>query len=262
MCVPRGDPGRLCGAGSSVRWRPATLHGFLSFLRIPAKLLLGLTTLLPRDTIRPLVAPAHNEEVECITALMAFIKTVQSAVLRALNASLTALVKQTEAVLGRQRKDDFLPPETAAVPEAPTMAATTVKALLVAAAREVNGALAGPNLQSFRDEMAERAYSLVVAHLCRFTFSQTGALQLKHDVGEYLKALRAIGSSAAAEAADTELNAMVSILIISPGSLLGVVDGSLRMDRREALRFVQLREDFRSARVGNKSLSTIFSSAD
>lgn len=105
--------------------------------------------------------------------------------------------------------------------------------------------------------MAERTHSLLLGHLMRFTFSQTGALRLKHDVSEYGGAVAGMGSG---EALEGELKAMVSILIISPASLLGVVDGSLRMSHKDALRFIQLREDFKTARVGGKSLAVVFAS--
>lgn len=74
-------------------------------------------------------------------------------------------------------------------------------------------------------QVVQRMHALLLAHLQRFTFSQTGALRLKHDVSEYSGAVRGMGGGE--EALETELKAMVSILIISPASLLGVVDGSL-----------------------------------
>lgn len=48
------------------------------------------------------------------------------------------------------------------------------------------------------------------------------------------------------------------MLIVSPDSLLGLVDGNLRIPHAQALRVIQLRDDFRSARVGDKSLAALF----
>lgn len=51
------------------------------------------------------------------------------------------------------------------------------------------------------------------------------------------------------------------MLIVAPGSLLALVDGSLRIPHASALAVIQLREDFRSARVGEggATLSAVFS---
>ena len=217
--------------------------------------------LIARDKIQLIVAPVHNEEAECSAGLSSFVKSAQAAVLKTLGVGLRVFVHQLEAVLAsEQSKAEFLPSETAALPEAPTPACILASALLKAGVREALGALSGTNLGSFLREMADRVRVALVAHLCRFTFSQTGALRLKYDVGEYIAALAEMRVPAVAEAAETDLYAMVSVLMISPGSLLGLVDGTLRLSRREALRYVQLRADFKTARVDNKTLATIFAS--
>jgi hypothetical protein len=57
--------------------------------------------------------------------------------------------------------------------------------------------------------------------------------------------------------------AHVNMLIVAPDSLLALVDGNLRISHRAALGYIQLREDFRTARVmgvGGASLAALFSS--
>lgn len=58
------------------------------------------------------------------------------------------------------------------------------------------------------------------------------------------------------------LQAAVALLIVPPGSLLQLVDSNLRIPHRAALGVIQLREDFRTARVGEAgaSLAATFSS--
>eukprot|EP00877_Chromochloris_zofingiensis_P003097 jgi/Chrzof1/12789/Cz07g07190.t1 len=51
---------------------------------------------------------------------------------------------------------------------------------------------------------------------------------------------------------------VVNVLIVAPESLLGLVNGTLRMAHRDALRFISLREDFKSAKVDNKTLAQLF----
>ncbi len=50
----------------------------------------------------------------------------------------------------------------------------------------------------------------------------------------------------------------INMLIVAPESLPGLVDGNLRMPHAAALRVIQLRDDFRTARVGDKSLAALF----
>ncbi len=55
------------------------------------------------------------------------------------------------------------------------------------------------------------------------------------------------------------LQAVVNVLVVAPESLLGLVNGSLRLEHREALRYISLREDFKAARVEGRSLQQLFS---
>ncbi len=47
-----------------------------------------------------------------------------------------------------------------------------------------------------------------------------------------------------------ELASYVTVLLVAPESLLGLVDASLRLPHAQALTFLRLREDFKSARDG------------
>ncbi len=51
---------------------------------------------------------------------------------------------------------------------------------------------------------------------------------------------------------------IVNVLIVAPDSLLGLVNGTLRLPHRDALRFIALREDFKTARVDGKTLAQLF----
>ena len=53
--------------------------------------------------------------------------------------------------------------------------------------------------------------------------------------------------------------ALSNLLVVAPESLLPLVDGNLRLARRDALAYVQLRTDFRTARVEEATLAALFS---
>jgi len=51
----------------------------------------------------------------------------------------------------------------------------------------------------------------------------------------------------------------VNILVVAPDSLLPLVDSSLRLSHGQALQYVRLRDDFKTARVQGKPLAMLFS---
>lgn len=58
------------------------------------------------------------------------------------------------------------------------------------------------------------------------------------------------------------MQGLVSVLLVPPESLRALVDGSLRLGHKEALRYVQLREDFAAARVDGQTLQQVFGVAE
>ena len=56
-----------------------------------------------------------------------------------------------------------------------------------------------------------------------------------------------------------ELASTVNMLVVAPDSLRGLVDTSMRISHRSALKTIQLREDYRTAKVGSSTLQAIFS---
>lgn len=55
------------------------------------------------------------------------------------------------------------------------------------------------------------------------------------------------------------LQALGNVLVVAPAALLGLVEGSLRISHSAALKFIRLREDFKSARLpGGISLAQAF----
>ena len=55
-----------------------------------------------------------------------------------------------------------------------------------------------------------------------------------------------------------ELAALANILVVLPDSLLGLVDGSLRLSHQQALKFIRLREDSKTAKVQGQPLLSLF----
>ncbi|GFR41587.1 hypothetical protein Agub_g2308 [Astrephomene gubernaculifera] len=56
--------------------------------------------------------------------------------------------------------------------------------------------------------------------------------------------------------------ALAGVLLVEPEQLLPLVNGSLRLDHREAIKYVRLRQDFNTARVQGRSLQQVFGGGD
>jgi len=98
----------------------------------------------------------------------------------------------------------------------------------------------------------------LLKHMLRFTFNMFGALQWKRDAAAYAEATRAFGVERVDELFEEFLQ-LANVLIVPPTSLPGIVEGSLHMAKAEALKYIALREDYRSARIDGASLQSLFS---
>ncbi|BDA40569.1 Exocyst complex component 5 [Coccomyxa sp. Obi] len=211
--------------------------------------------------IEPRVEPAPVEATACATGLAALVRAVERQVLNALQAALSSLFQQADRTLvAEQRRTDFRPPEEGEAPplDRPTEACSLVAALLSALLRLAAQSLQASNLASFDTEVGRRAHAMLVAHMQRYVYSAMGALRWKRDVTEYADILRN-SHSPVTNAQMEELAALVNILLVSPDSLIGLVQTSLHMSHKQALQYIRLREDFASAKVDGVPLAKIFS---
>lgn len=109
-------------------------------------------------------------------------------------------------------------------------------------------------------QMGEQALRLLKEHMTHFTYSSTGALRWKRDVTEYAEALQpALQAAPSVRSKFEELKGEINILVVAPESLLPLVDSSLRLPHAQALQYVKLRDDFKTAKVKGKSLALVFS---
>ena len=143
--------------------------------------------------------------------------------------------------------------------ESATGACTLAVAHLEALRSAAGGALSGGNLAAFLADACHGFLGVLRPHLLRFSYSPTGGLKLKKDLQEYGAALGALGGGPDAAREVERLLALANLYVVTPDALMGLVSGSLRMRHAEALRYLQCREDFKSARVEGRTLLELFS---
>eukprot|EP00775_Hariotina_reticulata_P013513 gene13513-13638_t len=207
----------------------------------------------------PALSGSVGELSAASSALLALIRAAEDSITVVLRKSVDATISQLDRLLSsEQRRSDFLPRDDELTFDRPTAACLLGTALLAALGQAAQETLDGTNLRQFLAEVARRAYHLLLLHMTRYIYSPTGALKWKKDVSEYAEVLCSYQVPAASEDM-SHLQQLVNVLVVAPDSLLGLVNGSLRMSHRDALRFISLREDFRTAKVQGKSLLQLFS---
>jgi hypothetical protein len=92
--------------------------------------------------------------------------------------------------------------------------------------------------------------------MTRYSYSPTGALKWKKDVNEYAEVLASFEVPSSSEDMGHLLQ-LVNVLVVAPDSLLGLVNGSLRMAHRWADMSLQVIScmDARAKSGGHKTLA-------
>ena len=99
--------------------------------------------------------------------------------------------------------------------------------------------------------------AVLLNHMQRYSYNPTGALRWKRDITEYTDCIHALNAPSAYESF-AEMAALVNILLVAPERLLGLIDGSLRISHQQALKYIKLREDVKTAKVGASTLAMLF----
>ncbi|KAG2485232.1 hypothetical protein HYH03_016018 [Edaphochlamys debaryana] len=218
------------------------------------------------QAILPALGGAPAEAGACASGLGLAVRAVEASCLGVLQALVDMLAVQFEKVLMyEQRRPEFLPPPgaplDAAALDRPTDACLLAGGLLDALGQSARDHLDGSNLASLLLDVGCRSHATLVNHMQQFVYSAAGALRWRNDVASYAEVLRGWGLPQL-DARMSSLGALVGILVVEPDQLLPLVNGTLRLDHREAIKFVRLRQDFPFARVQGRSLQAVFGSED
>ncbi|XP_074576193.1 exocyst complex component 5-like [Curcuma longa] len=95
-----------------------------------------------------------------------------------------------------------------------------------------------------------RLHKGLVNHWQKFTFSPSGGLRLKRDITEYGEFVRSFNAPSIDEKFEL-LGIVANAFIVAPESLASLFEGTPPSIRKDALRFIQLREDFKTAKISS-----------
>uniref|UniRef100_A0A3Q0KPF0 Exocyst complex component 5 n=1 Tax=Schistosoma mansoni TaxID=6183 RepID=A0A3Q0KPF0_SCHMA len=155
-----------------------------------------------------------------------------------------------------QRKTDFRPDINAnsgiIAGNPPSLACQHVVGFITHINRETHQHLDGQNLKTFLHEFGMKLNRTLVDHFYNFTFSDTGGFVAMQDVTAYREIAKHFESPTVNVVFDV-LFKLMNLMLIKPENVQQVVQDYLQsgMPRDLLMNFIQLRTDFKSAKLQN-----------
>uniref|UniRef100_A0A0D6R2M0 Exocyst complex component Sec10 n=1 Tax=Araucaria cunninghamii TaxID=56994 RepID=A0A0D6R2M0_ARACU len=203
------------------------------------------------NTITRLLLPVDGAHAACCEEMAMAMSSAESAALKGLQQCIETVMAEVDRLLAAEQKaTDYRSPDDGMAPDhRPTNACTRVVAYLARILDAAYSALEGLNKQAFMTELGNRLHKGLLNHWQRFTFSPSGGLRLKRDITEYAEFVRSFNAPAVDEKFEL-LGILANVFIVAPESLGTLFEGSPSI-RKDAMRFAQLREDFKTSKIAN-----------
>ncbi|RVX10086.1 Exocyst complex component SEC10a [Vitis vinifera] len=211
---------------------------------------LYISALLPVDG-------AHASSCEEMATAMS---SAETAAYKGLQKCIETVMAEVERLLSAEQKatDYRLPDDGIAPDHRPTNACTRVVAYLSRVLEAAFTALEGLNKQAFLTELGNHLHKGLLNHWQKFTFNPSGGLRLKRDITEYGEFVRSFNAPTVDEKFEL-LGIMANVFIVAPESLSSLFEGTPSI-RKDAQRFIQLREDYKTAKLASR-LSSLWPSS-
>lgn len=211
------------------------------------------------NSISRLLLPVDGAHAAACEEMSSALSGAESAAYKGLQQCIETVMAEVERLLSsEQRTTDYRPLDDGIVPDhRPTAACTRVVAYLSRVLESAFTALEGLNKQAFLTELGNRLHKGLLNHWQKFTFNPSGGLRLKRDITEYGEFVRSFNAPTVDEKFEL-LGIMANVFIVAPESLATLFEGTPSI-RKDAQRFIQLRDDYKSAKLASK-LSSLWSS--
>ncbi|XP_033115863.1 exocyst complex component 5-like [Anneissia japonica] len=152
-----------------------------------------------------------------------------------------------------QKKSDFKPDSEEMPTELSTPACAKVLKFVDQQAAKLKTCLDGKNVGGVRLEFGIRFHRVILEHLQSFTYNSMGAMLVICDVNEYRRAAKAFQSPVVNSLFEL-LHALCNLLVVVPENLKQIITGEQMagLDRSTVMSFVQLRADFKTAKIAQQ----------
>ncbi|KAF5182264.1 Exocyst complex component [Thalictrum thalictroides] len=212
------------------------------------------------NSISRLLLPVDGAHAASCEEMATAMSSAEGAAYKGLQQCIETVMAEVERLLSAEQKaTDYRSPDDGIAPDhRPTSACTRVVAYLSRVLEVAFTALEGLNKQAFLTELGNRLHKGLLSHWQKYTFNPSGGLRLKRDITEYGEFVRSFNAPTVDEKFEL-LGIMANVFIVAPESLNTLFEGTPSI-RKDAQRFIQLREDFKSAKLASK-LSSLWSSS-
>ncbi|KAF9594498.1 hypothetical protein IFM89_031616 [Coptis chinensis] len=209
------------------------------------------------NSISRLLLPVDGAHAASCEEMATAMSSAEGAAYKGLQQCIETVMAEVERLLSAEQKaTDYRSPDDGNAPDhRPTSACTRVVAYLSRVLEVAFTALEGLNKQAFLTELGNRMHKGLLTHWQKFTFNPSGGLRLKRDITEYGEFVRSFNAPSVDEKFEL-LGIMANVFIVAPESLNTLFEGTPSI-RKDAQRFIQLREDFKSAKLASKLSSLL-----
>jgi hypothetical protein len=203
------------------------------------------------NTISRLLLPVDGAHPSACEDMGSAVSVVEAAAHKGLLLCIDTVMSEVERLLSSEQKaTDYRTPDDGAAPDhRPTNACIRIVAYLSRVLEVAFNALEGLNKQSFLTELGNRLHKGLLNHWQKFTFSPSGGLRLKRDITEYGDFVRSFNAPSIDEKFEL-LGIVANVFIVAPESLASLFEGTPSI-RKDALRFIQLRDDYKTAKIAS-----------
>ncbi|CAH8303496.1 unnamed protein product [Eruca vesicaria subsp. sativa] len=204
------------------------------------------------NSISRLLLPVDGAHAASCEEMSTALSKAEVAAYKGLQQCIETVISEVERLLSaEQMATDYKSPDDGFSPDhRPTNACIRVVAYLSRVLESAFTALEGLNKQAFLTELGNRLDKLLLTHWQKFTFNPSGGLRLKRDINEYGDFVKRFSVPSVEEKFEL-LGIMANVFIVAPESLSTLFEGSPSI-RKDAQRFIQLREDYKSAKLATK----------
>lgn len=213
------------------------------------------------NTISRLLLPVDGAHAASCEEMATAMSSAEGAAYKGLQQCIETVMAEVERLLSAEQKaTDYRSPDDGIAPDhRPTNACTRVVSYLSRVLESAFTALEGLNKQAFLTELGNRLHKGLLNHWQKFTFNPSGGLRLKRDITEYGEFVRSFNAPTVDEKFEL-LGIMANVFIVAPESLSTLFEGTPSI-RKDAQRFIQLRDDYKSAKLAARLGSLLPSSS-
>ncbi|KAK2843376.1 hypothetical protein Q7C36_011591 [Tachysurus vachellii] len=205
------------------------------------------------DHLMPLIS-SSPKLTECLQKKKEVIDQMEVKLDTGIDRTLNCMIGQMKHILTtEQKKTDFRPEDENNAMNALqyTSACSKVCAYVSKQVERVRRSMDGKNVDTVLAELGVRFHRLIHEHLQQFSYTSMGGMLAICDVAEYRRCTKDFRVPLVLQLFDT-LHALCNLLVVVPDNLKQVCSGEqlTNLDRNLLHAFVQLRADYRSARLG------------